>query len=63
MDVSNEEIPVIIGKGSNVLRRLIPTMDLNSAVAIPLSLDQTISGEIHIQAIITEIESSLGEFS
>jgi hypothetical protein len=58
--VSNQNDPVIIGTGSNVLRQLIPKMDVNRVATIPLTLANQGRGEVHIQTIITEYETALG---
>lgn len=62
LNVSNQNDPIIIGTGSNVLRQLIPKMDSSKVATIPLTLANQSRGEVHIQTIITEYETSLGRF-
>lgn len=63
VNIDNPSSEILLGKANGNLRHLIPHFNQETQIVLPLAQrDGSYRGEIHIKAIVTEMETALGMF-
>lgn len=61
VNIDNPSQEILLGKANGNLRHLIPHFDQETQIVLPLvQRDGSFRGEIHLKAIVTEMETALG---
>lgn len=62
VNIDNPSSEILLGKANGNLRHLIPHFDQETQIVLPLiQRDGSYRGEIHLKAIVTEMETALGK--